>query len=50
MPTAFGDTMTWLIRAGETEAAIRVVGSDSRRNLHAITDELTRLDLLHGKR
>jgi TP901 family phage tail tape measure protein len=47
---AFGDTMTWLIRAGEAEAAIRVVGSDSRRNLHAITDELTRLDLLQGKR
>jgi TP901 family phage tail tape measure protein len=47
---AFGDTMTWLIRAGEAEAAIRVVGSDSRRGLHAITDELTRLDLLQGKR
>jgi hypothetical protein len=47
---AFGDTMTWLIRAGETEAAIRVVGSDSRRGLHAITDEMTRLDLLQGKR
>lgn len=49
MPTAFGDTMTWLIRAGETEASIRVVGSDSRRNLHAITDELTRVGLLSGK-
>jgi TP901 family phage tail tape measure protein len=50
MPTAFGDTMTWLIRAGETEASIRVVGNDSRRNLHAITDELTRVGLLSGKR
>jgi len=50
MSASFGDTMTWLIRAGETEASIRVVGSDSRRNLHAITDELTRVGLLSGKR
>lgn len=49
MSTPFGDTMTWLIRAGEVEAPIRVVGSDSRRNLQAITDELNRLQLLTGK-
>jgi hypothetical protein len=50
MSAPFGDTMTWLIRAGEVEAPIRVVGSDSRRNLHALTDELYRLQLLNGKR
>lgn len=46
---AFSDTLTWLIRAGESEARVRVVGADSRRDLYAITDELTRLDLLKGK-
>ena len=49
-PGAFSDTMTWLIRAGESEARIRVVGADSRRDLHAITDELTRVGLLRGTR
>ncbi len=47
---AFADTLTWLIRAGESEARIRVVGSDSRRELYAMTDELTRVDLLKGTR
>lgn len=50
IPAPFGDTMTWLIRAGESEARIRVVGSDSRSDLNAITDELTRVGLLSGKR
>ncbi len=50
LPGGSGETLTWLIRAGESEVPVRVVGSDSRRNLHIITDELYRLQLLNGKR
>ena len=48
MPGGGGETMTWLIRAGESEAPIRVQGQDSRKALEAMTKELTRVGLLRG--
>ena len=43
-----GETLTWLIRAGESEVPVRVQGQDSRKALEAMTKELTRVKLLQG--
>lgn len=42
------ETLTWVIRAGESEANVRVAGRDSREHLAALTRELTRTGLLRG--
>ena len=42
------ETITWLIRAGEIEAPVRIVDQDSRKSLDAVTKELTRMRLLQG--
>lgn len=47
LPGGFGKTVTWLIRAGESEASVRVA-SDSEGELERMTKELNRLNLLQG--